>query len=308
MISESFTFKGKYGLNIFVYKWIPNKDIELKGIVQISHGMAETALRYEKFADVLTDNGFIVYANDHRGHGKTVGEIEKLGDLGEDSFNSMVDDMHELNKIIKTENVNLPIFLLGHSMGSFLTQKYISLYGNVLNGVMLTGTCGNQGIVIDIGTLIAKIEIKRMGRKSRSNLLNKLIFGGNNNSFNPSRTVFDWLSRDNKEVDRYINDPLCGSNFTSEFFHDFLCGLKDIASKAEVKNIPKNLPIYIFAGDKDPVGKNGRGVLKLVKTYNKHGMKDIIYKLYKGGRHEMLHETNNEEVIVDVIKWLNMRI
>ncbi|MBU3182998.1 alpha/beta hydrolase [Clostridium psychrophilum] len=304
MRSESFMFKGKYEINIFVYKWVPNENIELKGIVQIAHGMAETAIRYEKFAEVLTDNGFIVYANDHRGHGKTAGKIEKVGDLGEDSFNSMVDDMHELNKIIKNENVRLPIFLLGHSMGSFLTQKYISLYGNELNGVMLTGTCGKKGIITDIGRLIAKCDSKRIGRNGKSILLNKLIIGRNNNFFNPSRTAFDWLSRDNKEVDKYIDDPYCGTIFTAGFFYDLLSGIKEIASEIEIKSVPKDLPIYIFAGDKDPVGENGRGVIKLVKTYNKHGVKDLIYKLYKDGRHEMLHETNTEEVFYDVIQWL----
>ncbi|MCB2293046.1 alpha/beta hydrolase [Clostridium algoriphilum] len=308
MISESFTFKHKGNLDIFVYKWLPNENIEVKGVVQIAHGMGETASRYESFATFLTDNGFVVYANDHLGHGKTAGQIEKLGDLGEDGFNSMVEDMHGLNEIIKAENVGSPIFLLGHSMGSFLTQRYICLYGNELNGVILTGTCGRRGIIIDIGRIIAKVEIKRIGRCAKSILLNKLMFGRNNNSFNQSRTAFDWLSRDNKEIDEFVDDPYCGSIFTAGFFYDFLGGLKGIESMAEIKNVPKNLPIYIFAGDKDPIGKNGVGVLRLVKTYNKQGIKDLVYKIYKDGRHEMLHETNKEEVFMDVVKWINMHI
>jgi alpha-beta hydrolase superfamily lysophospholipase len=308
MKSESFTFKDKGGLEIFVYKWLPGEDVQVKGVVQIAHGMAETAARYEGLASVLTNNGFIVYANDHRGHGKTAGEISKLGDLGEDGFNSMVENMKELNDMIKKENLALPVFLLGHSMGSFLTQRYICLYGSELKGAVLSGSCGKQGIIIDIGRLIAKREIKKVGRRSKSIKLNKLSFGSYNNYFKPTRTDFDWLSRDNKEVDKYMDDPFCGTVFTAGFFYDFLGGLKIIASQKEINNVPKELPIYIFSGDKDPVGKNGKGVLKLIKTYKEHGIADLTHKLYKDGRHEMLNEINKEEVTFDVLKWLNAHI
>ncbi|MBW9148842.1 lysophospholipase [Clostridium sp. CM028] len=304
MIVENFKFKDKGDLEIFVYKWLPNVNVQIKGIVQIAHGMAETAARYENFASALTNDGFIVYANDHRGHGKTAGEVRKLGELGENGFNSMVENMHELNEKIKEENPNLPIFLFGHSMGSFLTQRYICLYGSGLKGAIISGSCGKQGIIIEIARLIAKREIKKNGKIAKSKKLDRLSFGRYNNSFKPNRTAFDWLSRDNKQVDKYIDDPFCGTVFTTGFFYDFLGGLKGIADDKEIKNIPKDLPIYIFSGDKDPVGKNGKGVLKLVKTYKRHGIKDLTYKLYKNGRHEMLNETNKEEVIVDVIRWI----
>ncbi|GCD13086.1 alpha/beta hydrolase [Clostridium tagluense] len=302
---ENFKIKDKGDLEIFVYKWLPDENIQVKGVVQIAHGMAETAARYEGFARALTNEGFIVYANDHRGHGKTSGQISKLGDLGEDGFNSMVENMHQLNERIKEENHNLPIFLFGHSMGSFLTQRYICLYGGGLKGAIVSGSCGKQGITVDIARLIAKREIKKIGRAGKSNKLDELSFGSYNNSFKPNRTAFDWLSRDKKQVDKYIDDPFCGTVFTAGFFYDFLGGLKSIADPREIENVPKDLPIYIFSGDKDPVGKNGKGVLKLVKTYKEHGMVDLTYKLYKDGRHEMLNEINREEVIADVIKWLN---
>lgn len=305
---ENFKMKDKGDLEIFVYKWLPTEDAEVKGVVQIAHGMAETAARYEGFARALTEDGFIVYANDHRGHGKTAGQVSKLGDLGEDGFNSMVENMHELNERIKVENNDLPIFLFGHSMGSFLTQRYICLYGSELKGAIISGSCGKQGISIDIGRFIASREIKKIGRAGKSNKLAKLSFGSYNNSFKPTRTAFDWLSRDNNEVDKYIDDQFCGTVFTAGFFYDFLGGLKNIADSREIKNIPKDLPIYIFSGDKDPVGKNGKGVLKLVNTYKAHGMVDLTYKLYKDGRHEMLNEINKEEVMEDVIKWLNSHI
>ncbi|MBU3190692.1 lysophospholipase [Clostridium bowmanii] len=305
---ENFKFVDKGGLEIFVYKWLPDEKLQVKGIVQIAHGMAETATRYEDFASALTKNGFIVYANDHRGHGKTAGEVSKLGDLGEDGFNSMVQNMHQLNERIKEENQNLPIFLFGHSMGSFLTQRYICLYGSELNGAIISGSCGKQGITVDIARMIAKGEIKKIGRAGKSNKLDKLSFGSYNNSFKPNRTAFDWLSSDNKQVDKYIADPFCGTVFTAGFFYDFLGGLKSIADNKEIKNVPKDLPVYIFSGAKDPVGKNGKGVLKLVKTYKEHGVVDLTYKLYKDGRHEMLNEVNKEEVIEDVLKWLNTHI
>lgn len=305
---ENFKIVDKGDLEIFVYKWLPDENIQVKGIVQIAHGMAETAARYEGFASDLTKNGFIVYANDHRGHGKTAGQVSKLGDLGEDGFNAMVQNMHQLNERIKDENKKLPIFLFGHSMGSFLTQRYICLYGNELNGAIISGSCGKQGITVDIARMIAKGEIKKIGRTGKSNKLDKLSFGSYNNSFKPNRTAFDWLSSDNNQVDKYIADPFCGTVFTAGFFYDFLGGLKSIADNKEIKNVPKNLPIYIFSGEKDPVGKNGKGVLKLVNTYKEHGVVDLTYKLYKDGRHEMLNEINKEEVIDDVIKWLNAHI
>ena len=308
MIVENFMFMDKGDLKIFVYKWVPDENIQVKGVVQIAHGMAETAARYEGFARALTNEGFIVYANDHRGHGKTAGQIEKLGDLGADGFNSMVVNMQQLFQIIKVENTDLPIFLFGHSMGSFLVQRYICLYGSELKGAIISGSCGAQGITIDIARLIAKREISKIGRNGKSNKLNKLSFGSYNKSFKPNRTVFDWLSRDNSEVDKYIDDPFCGTVFTAGFFYDFLGGLKSIADQKEIENVPKDLPIYIFSGDKDPVGKNGKGVLKLVKAYKEHGMVNLTYKLYKDGRHEMLNEINKEEVISDVIKWINAHL
>jgi alpha-beta hydrolase superfamily lysophospholipase len=308
MIEENFSFKDKGKLEIFVYKWLPDENVQLKGIVQIAHGMAETAARYQGFAKALTNEGFIVYANDHRGHGKTAGKVEKLGNIGVDGFNSMVENMHGLNEIIKEENSNLPIFLFGHSMGSFLTQRYICLHGSGLKGAIISGSCGKQGIIIDIARLIAKREILKIGRDGKSNKLDKLSFGSYNNSFKPNRTDFDWLSSDNKEVDKYIADPFCGTIFTTGFFYDFLGCLKSIANAREIVNVPKDLPIYIFSGDKDPVGKNGKGVLKLAMAYKKHGISDLSYKLYKDGRHEMLNETNKAEVICDVIKWLNAHV
>ncbi len=308
MIANDFTFESEDGLEVFVYKWEP-EHIEIKGIVQISHGMAETAARYERFARFLTNNGYIVYANDHRGHGKTAGSLEDLGYLGGDNgFERLVNDMHKLSLIIKEENPNLPLFLFSHSMGSFAGQRYIMLYSDQIDGLVLSGSNGDQGMILNIGSWMAKREVKKHGAKSKSPKLNDLTFGKYNSAFKPNTTEFDWLSRDVDEVRKYIDDPYCGSVFTAGFFYDFLNALKTLENKDNFNMIPKDLPIYIFSGDKDPVGKFGKGVINLYNRYKNIGVKDLDYKLYKDGRHEMLNEINRDEVMRDVVKWFDSHI
>lgn len=305
MKTDTFYFKSRDGLDIHVYKWGPKEEIEIKGIVQIAHGMAETASRYERFARFLNENGYIVYINDHRGHGKTAGERSNLGYLGnKDGFQYLVEDMYLLTKEIREVYKDLPLFLFSHSMGSFAAQEYIMHYGEELQGAILSGTNGKQGILLDLGLMVAKHEAKKQNRKAQSPLMDKLIFGGYNKKFKPNRTSFDWLSRDKKEVDKYVADPFCGTVFTVGFFHDFLSELKYIEEKENIYKIPKDLPIYIFAGDKDPVGRNGKGILTLYKTYKDAGIKNVSYKLYPGGRHEMLNETNRDEVMKDTLAWI----
>lgn len=310
MVEKTFTFKASDGEEIFAYNWQPeDENNNVKGIVQIAHGMAEAAHRYKRFAEKLVKEGYIVYANDHRGHGKTAPSLDEIGYIGPDGYNRMVQDMKEFTDLIRDrENKDLPLFLFGHSMGSFLAQRYISHYGDNIQGVILSGTSGDQGFVLNIGISIAKREVAKKGPKARSPRLNNLSFGSYNKKFEPSRTEFDWLTRNEKEVDKYIKDPYCGGIFTTSFYYDFFKGLKENFEKSNLENIPKNLPIYIFAGDKDPVGNMGKGVLKLVKCYQRLGIKDLEYKLYKDGRHEMLNEINRDEVMEDVINWLDKHI
>lgn len=308
MKRETFMYEGVGSIKIFTYKWSPEVDTKIKGVIQIAHGMSETIARYGRTAEFLTEAGFIVYGSDHRGHGQTADDEKKLGYLEEDCFNLMVEDMHRLLNIIKKENGNLPIFLLGHSMGSFLTQRFICLYGKELDGAILSGTNGSMGIMADIGRNVAKIIMSIYGKDQKSTLLDKLTLGGFNKSFKPCRTDFDWLSRDEKEVDKYVKDPCCGYVYNSSFYYDLLGGLKLIAKEEEINKIPKGLPIYIFSGDKDPVGKFGIGVLKLVNAYKRAGIEDLDYILYKDGRHEMLNEKNREEVIKNLIEWLDKHI
>ncbi|WOW67989.1 alpha/beta hydrolase [Clostridioides difficile] len=308
MKCTNFTFKGEEGLDIYTYKWEDENIKKPKAVIQIAHGMAETAQRYETFAKVLTKNGYIVYTNDHRGHGKTAKIIENVGHLAEkEGFRCLVEDMYTLTNIIKKENEDLPIYLFGHSMGSFASQRYIMDYSNNLSGLILCGSNGKQGIILNLAHLIINREIKKYGRRSKSNKINNLIFGGEIIRRN-EKTKFDWLSRDKEQVEKYINDPFCGVVCSCGFFYDLVQGLKEIEDKENLKKVPLDIPIYIISGDKDPIGKNGKGVLRLRDRYIKLGVKDVTCKLYKDGRHELLNEINREEVFEDIICWLNNKI
>ncbi|MCC3868328.1 alpha/beta hydrolase [Terrisporobacter mayombei] len=307
MKCKEFYFEGKEDLNIHVYKYT-SENIKPKAVIQIAHGMSETAIRYKEFAQKLTENGYIVYINDHRGHGITAKTMDNVGYLAEkEGFTCLVEDMSILTNIIKEENPDLPIYLFGHSMGSFASQRYIMEYGNNLAGLILSGSNGRHGKILKVAELVSKSEIKKHGRRHRSNKLDSLIFGGNNKGFKPSKTDFDWLSRDEKEVQKYIDDPFCGVLFTCGFFYDFIKGLQEVEDKYNLKKVPLDLPIYIMSGDRDPVGKNGKGVLRLKNTYANLGVKNVSCKLYEGGRHEMLNEINKDEVIKDIIYWLDER-
>jgi alpha-beta hydrolase superfamily lysophospholipase len=304
MKSTTFTFKDPEGQAIFVYKWAPASG-KAHAVVQIAHGMAEHSARYERFAKALTSAGYIVYANDHRGHGKTAGTLDKAGIYAkEDGFRVVIENMHQLTEIIKKENHKLPVFLFGHSMGSLLAQGYMPLYGKEIAGCILSGTAGPAIPLTTVGREIARIISLFKGRDTKSNLLNTLSFGAFNNAFKPNRTDFDWLSRDNEEVDKYINDPWCGFVCTAGFFFDLAKGLLWAQSANTMKLIPADLPIYLYAGAKDPVGGETKTIRNLISIYQKNGIKDVTWKFYENARHETLNETNRDEVTKDVIAWL----
>jgi alpha-beta hydrolase superfamily lysophospholipase len=307
MKAKTFTLKGKGGTKVFVYSWLP--DGKPVAVVQIVHGMAEHAARYERFAEALTKAGFAVYANDQRGHGKTAGPVEKVGWIAEkDGSELVVDDLHRLSDTIRKENPRVPLFLFGHSMGSFLSRSYIARWGGDLKGVILSGTGGNPGLLGKVGGLIAGVEKRIRGSKAKSPLMTSLSFGAYNKPFKPNRTDFDWLSRDNAEVDKYVADPYCGGVFSAGFWADFLKTLGSLYQSDYLPKIPKNLPIYLFSGEKDPVGNSGKGVKEVYDSYKKAGIADVSMKLYPNGRHEMLNETNRTEVFKDVIGWLTKHL
>ena len=306
MKSEDFTFRAEDDAEIFARKWLPDDGVDPKAVAQISHGMAEHSERYGRFAAALVDAGYVVYANDHRGHGKTAGSLENVGYFADENGDTLVTgDMLRLTRIIKDEHPDVSLFLFGHSMGSILSRSYILSHAAEIKGVILSGTGGDPGLLGTIGMLITKFEIWRRGKKYRSPLLTKLTFGDFNKPFRPNRTDFDWLSRDEAEVDKYVEDPSCGGMFTAGFFHDLLTCLNEVNDPGNIRNVPSDLPIYIFSGDKDPVGKGTKGVRQVYEAFKKAGVRDVELKFYEGGRHEMLNETNREEVHRDVIEWLD---
>ncbi|HHT65959.1 MAG TPA: alpha/beta hydrolase [Clostridiales bacterium] len=307
MTFESKRISNLEGSMLNLYKWTPEEHSEVIGIVQIAHGMAEWAGRYDEFASRLAASGYLVYANDHRGHGKTAKDVDSIGFLGKDSFNGMVRDLKLIHDFIKSENTGLPVYLFGHSMGSFLAQSFAAKYGSVLNGMILSGSNGKQGFMLNLGIWIAGLQVLMQGEKAKGKLLDRLTFGTYNKHFKPANTPFDWLSRDTAEVGKYIADPYCGGVFTASFFYDFFRGLNILYDSEQIDNIPKNLPIFILSGSMDPVGEFGKGVVRLVQLYHKHGLTDVSLKLYENARHEILNETNKDEVVEDILGWLNKK-
>jgi alpha-beta hydrolase superfamily lysophospholipase len=223
MKSGDFKFITEDKTEIFTCKWLPDDNKEIRGAVQIVHGMAEHAARYGEFAEFLTENGFAVYADDHRGHGKTAGSLDRVGFFAEkNGWDLVVNDEFELTRIIKKENPGLPVYLLGCSMGSLIIRDFIFEHSNHINGVILSGTSCDPGILAIFGKLVAKLQIRQNGFKAKSPLLDKLSFGKFNSYFKPNRTAFDWLSTNEENVDRYVADPYCGSVFSAGFFYDLM--------------------------------------------------------------------------------------
>ena len=312
MTATSFTFQSINGTEteIFAMKWSPEARQKPKAAVQLAHGYAEHIGRYDVFAGKLAEAGIVVYGNDHRGHGKTSGNIgEAICFADEDGFDKVVADMRALTEIIQTENPDIPLFLFGHSMGSMLTRRYIQLYGEDLSGAVLSGSGVFSNVLLKIGTVVAVSEIKRNGRAHPSRLLDKLVFQNFNRGFKPARTDLDWLSRDPVEVDKFLADPLRGKIGSAGYFHDFFSGLLAMNDSANIRLTPKGLPLHFISGTADPVGgKAGKGVVQTCRDYQHAGLQDVSYKLYDGARHELLNETNKDEVAQDIIEWIFARL
>lgn len=305
---KNFEFNGSDGNKVTGYKWETDKKVKVKAVLQISHGMAEHAARYDRFAEKLNEAGYIVYANDHKGHGKTAGTVEECGFFSEENGWEIVrDDMYELTKIIKKENENLPVFLLGHSMGSFLSRSYVLKYTDEIDGVIISGSAGDPGAVGSVGKLIAKLLMKIKGPKTPSPLLDKMSFGAFNDAFKPNRTDFDWLSTVDEEVDKYIADPFCGNIHSTSYFYQLMGALSQVNSLKNIETMRKDLAVYVFSGSLDPVSNKMDSLVPLFKKYVQAGIKDVSVKFYGQCRHETLNEFNREEVYQDVINWLDYR-
>ncbi len=304
MKEETFSFTSTDGEKIHVYKWLPEEKQPWL-ILHIIHGMAEHAARYRDFAHFLTNNGIAVYAMDLRGHGKTAGTPDRYGFFApKNGWRRVLKDIHSLNSIISSLHKGLPIVIFGHSMGSLFTRAYIAKYPDTADGAILSGTSGQGGPLIAIGKAIAAIQGLFKGKRKKSYLLNNMTFKDYNKPFKPAKTDFDWLSRDEEQVKKYVADPWCGEVVSNRFYYDLL-SLVSYINKPEVYlTTPKDMPLLFIAGDQDPVGDFGKGVKKVFNKYVKSGQKNTTIKLYPGGRHEMLNEINRDEVYEDILNWL----
>lgn len=284
-------------MKVFQIKGISGIEWKIKApmaSIIICHGMSEHSERYEEFALYLNKLKFNVYAIDNIGHSER--NKENLGHFEKEDFQKCVDNLATLRKNIETK---LPVFLLGHSMGSFICQSFLCQYSHLIDGVVLSGSNGPD-VMFKLGSFVASTLFVFSNNKKQNKFLDNLSFGSYNKQFKPNKTRFDWLSRDEREVKKYIEDEYCGFVCTTGFYKTFFKGLSNLFKRKNINNIRKDLPIYIFSGDEDPVGHNGKGVKKLADLYQKIGISSVEMKLYQGGRHEMFNETNKEEVYKDV--------
>ncbi|NJJ56321.1 alpha/beta hydrolase [Pseudomonas sp. B14(2022)] len=287
---------------LYVNQWLP--DAAPKALLMLSHGMAEHSGRYARLADALCGAGFGLYAPDQRGHGRTADE----GTLGlyaeKDGWNKVVGDLASLNQHIGQQQPGLPIILLGHSMGSYIAQAYLLHHSASLNGAILSGSNFQPVALYRAARLIARAERLRQGVRGRSALIEFLSFGSFNKAFKPNRTAFDWLSRDPVEVDKYINDPLCGFRCTNQLWIDLLGGLQQISKASNLVQIDPGLPILVMGGECDPVSE-GKRLKSLADALREAGCQNLQLNIYPQARHEVFNETNRDEVTADVLAWLD---
>lgn len=294
---KEFTVTSADGVHqIHAVLWLPEG--EPKAVVQLVHGICEYALRYDPFATFLTEHGFAVVGHDHLGHGLTARGPEEYGYFTQ--WWDLVHDVRGVQMKVRETYPELPYFLLGHSMGSFVARTFLIDYPGEMDGCILSGTGQEPALTVAAGKLLTGIGDPRKVNK----LFYQLSIGAYNRKFAPARTGADWICRDEKVVDAYLADPLCNFQTTAGMNHAMMTGLQYVARKENLAKMDKDTPVYFFAGDQDPVGAMGKGVQKVAGWFREAGVKDVTVKLYPGGRHEMLNETNREEVFRDTLGWL----
>lgn len=296
---------GTRDVQAYVYQ---QEHLEPKAVLQLSHGMCEYFLRYDHFARFLASHGYIVCGNDHIGHGNSIHMEQDLGFFApRNGHQFLVQDVHQLTKIMQREFPSLPYFLLGHSMGSFIVRAYLERYSSDLNGAILSGTSGGNPL-LGAGLAMAELLRRTRGEQHRSGFLRKLSGLSSSHYSDPFLPEFDWITRDRDMVKSYSEDPKCNFMFTVAGYQDLFTLLKTVSDKRWGEKIGKDLPIYLFSGADDPVGDYGKGVRKVANHLKKLGISDVTFKLYDHGRHEMLNEVNRTEVYQDTLNWLEEHI
>jgi alpha-beta hydrolase superfamily lysophospholipase len=273
------------GVPVAAYRWDPAG--EPRAIVQIAHGVGEYARRYQPLVEDLLAAGYVVYSHDHRGHGATAGSESEFGVLGEDGWGELVEDIGRTGQVAKDAHPGLPLLLIAHSLGSFAAQQFLLDHSDDVSAVVLSGTA-----VIDLLEPAMDLEAP-------------MDLSGFNAPFAPARTEFDWLSRDEAQVDRYIADPWCGFGLDMAGGKAMFAAARQLTDPARVAGMRKDLPVYIVVGEADPV--NGGLVLvnELVRRYEEAGLTDVTLVTWPGARHEVFNETNRDEVIAGMLAWLD---
>lgn len=299
---NAFSLKAFDGFDLKGYHWQSVQ--EPIATLVLAHGMAENVERYAAFAEFLNTHHIDVIGIHQRGHGP---HAEMLGYLGDNGWDAMKEDLRYVINSLKAEYENKPIILMGHSMGSFLVRDFLRSYSYLVDGVILSGTGFYSKMTLKLGKWLAERDVRAHGDKHISELVHKMAFESNNKKVKAPRTDLDWLTRDEKMVDDYINSPLCGQKHPSSFYALFFNGLEGVFFQDAEANFKAGLPMLIFSGDADPIGNYGKGVHQTAKYYKDHGYK-VSLNLYKEGRHEMLNELNRAEVFEDVANWIVKQI
>jgi len=292
--------------SVYVREWIPEGKVRC--ILQITHGVADHIRRYDHVAQFLSDQGVWVCGEDHLGHGHTASDGKYGYFASEQGWELVIQDIHQLRQQMEARCPGVPYVMLGHSMGSFLIRTYLLRGYAPLDGVVLSGTGQEFSGVVWCGKTLSALLAKLRGGEYVSKLVYDLSMGAYNNQFKPVRTSADWVSRDEEQVDIRVADPWCSFMPTVQLYVDMLGALQHLAKQSNLVGMDPNIPVYFFSGDQDPVGGQGKGVNHVADMFRTAGCKDVEVKLYPGGRHEMFNEINRQEVMDDLLCWLENRV
>jgi alpha-beta hydrolase superfamily lysophospholipase len=287
MAPETFSYRSADGTQLTGYCWAPHEGQAVAGVVVLVHGMGEHLRRYDHVAEALTADGFVVYGHDHRGHGASLAADDEPGRLGANGWSTLVDDLNLAIAQAKSEYPGLPVMMVAHSMGSFATQQFLLDHGSDVDAVAFTGT--------------AALDLL----EPALDLSSDLDLSAFNAPFQPARTDFDWLSRDESIVDAYLADPLCGFGIDTASAKDMFAGARRLADPAAMAGMPQELPLYLAVGSNDPVNGGLTLLWALVDRYRAAGLGDVTVRVYDDARHEILNEINRDEVIEDLLQWLH---